>query len=83
MMMFRKINISSLLVLLLAIIATSFLVEADKNETMSGNETSLGDDAFEEDLSLEDDDLEVSSSFTVAVSASALVVVIISMINLN
>jgi hypothetical protein len=75
--MFRKIYITSLLVLLLPIIATSFLVEADKNET------AMGDDAMEEDTEDGMDKDMDSSSFIVAVSASALVVAIISMINLN
>jgi hypothetical protein len=88
-MMFSKTNISSLLVLLLAIIATSFLVEADKNETMLDDDTieEMDKDSpfMEEEPSMGDDlkGLEPSSSSIVAVSASALAVAIISMINLN
>jgi hypothetical protein len=101
-MMFRKINISSLLVLLLAIIATSFLVEADKNATavpedMMDMEDGMDKDGMDGDMDKDGDMAEWeegmdkdgmeshsdSSSSTVAVSASALAVTIISMVNLN
>jgi hypothetical protein len=92
-MMFSKTNISSLLVLLLAIIATSFLVEADKNATAVPEDMMDMEDGMDKDgdmaeweEGMDKDGMEShsdSSSSTVAVSASALAVAIISMVNLN